>query len=156
MSWRWSRFWVDGCVAAGHFSIDGKRLLGSTTSGFPDVHLLAAFSTGLERLIGHLRVDHKSFFATLKCSYLTAAGSRLGPRPGWPDSASSKTGSILPWDTGRFAVLPKCWIVERTIGWLNRCRRPAQDWGCLSRNDLAFPRWASIRMMLRKLCRNRK
>ena len=26
-------------------------------------------------------------------------------------------------DVGKFIVLPKRWIVERTIGWLNRCRR---------------------------------
>jgi len=25
-------------------------------------------------------------------------------------------------DVGRFVVLPKRWIVERTIAWLNRCR----------------------------------
>jgi transposase len=27
-----------------------------------------------------------------------------------------------------FVVLPERWIVERTIGWLNRCRRLAMDW----------------------------
>jgi transposase len=55
-------------------------------------------------------------------------------------------------DPGKFVVLPKRWIVERTIGWLNRCRRLAKDWECLNRNALAFLRWASIRLMMRKLC----
>ncbi len=51
-----------------------------------------------------------------------------------------------------FVVLPKRWIVERTIGWLNRCRRLAKDWENLNRRALAFLRLASIRLMLRKLC----
>lgn len=53
-----------------------------------------------------------------------------------------------------FVVLPRRWVVERTIGWLNRCRRLAKDWENLSRNALAFLRLASIRFMLRKLCRS--
>ena len=52
----------------------------------------------------------------------------------------------------KFLVLPKRWIVERTIGWLNRCRRLAKDWECLNRNALAFLRWASVRLMVRRLC----
>src|SRR6202047_271116 len=56
-------------------------------------------------------------------------------------------------DTAKgFAVLPKRWIVEGTIAWLNRCRRLAKDWECLNRKALAFLRLASIRLMLRKLC----
>jgi transposase len=51
-----------------------------------------------------------------------------------------------------FVVLPKRWIVERTIGWLGRCRRLAKDWENLSQSALAFIRLASIRLMLRKLC----
>ena len=51
-----------------------------------------------------------------------------------------------------FVVLPKRWIVERTIAWLNRCRRLAKDWENLNRMALAFLRLASIRLMLRKLC----
>jgi hypothetical protein len=46
-------------------------------------------------------------------------------------------------------------IVERTIAWLNRCRRLAKDWECLNRKALAFLRLASIRLMLRKLCQQR-
>ena len=57
-------------------------------------------------------------------------------------------------DSGRFTVLPKRWIVERTIGWLNRCRRLAKDWECLDRNRPAFLQWASVRRMLRSLCQN--
>jgi transposase len=60
-------------------------------------------------------------------------------------------------DTAKtFTVLPKRWIVERTIGWLNRCRRLAKDWECLNGKALAFLRWASIRLMLRKLCKTTK
>jgi len=55
-------------------------------------------------------------------------------------------------DVGKFIVLPKRWIVERTISWLNRCRRLAKDWECFNRNARAFLRWASIRLMLRRLC----
>ena len=55
-------------------------------------------------------------------------------------------------DVAHFVVLPKRWMVERTIAWLNRCRRLAKDWECLNRNGLAFLRWASVRLMVRKLC----
>ena len=51
-----------------------------------------------------------------------------------------------------FQVLPKRWVVERTIAWLNRCRRLAKDWENLNRTALAFLRLTSIRLMLRKLC----
>ena len=51
-----------------------------------------------------------------------------------------------------FAVLPKRWIVERTLAWLNRCRRLAKDWENRNRKALAFLHLASIRLMLRKLC----
>ena len=48
--------WVRGGMAAGHVAIDGKRLRGSATAASPGVHLLAAFSIGLEGVTGQLRV----------------------------------------------------------------------------------------------------
>jgi putative transposase len=51
-----------------------------------------------------------------------------------------------------FVTLPKRWIVERSIAWLNRCRRLAKDWENLNATALVFLRFASIRLMLRKLC----
>lgn len=56
-------------------------------------------------------------------------------------------------DTARgFEVLPRRWVVERTLSWLGRCRRLAKDWENLNRNALAFLLLASIRLMLRRLC----
>ena len=51
-----------------------------------------------------------------------------------------------------FMVLPKRWLVERSLAWLNRCRRLAKDWENLNSKALAFLRLASIRFMLRRLC----
>jgi len=51
-----------------------------------------------------------------------------------------------------FVVLPKRWIVERTIAWLNRCRRLAKDFENRTRTAAAFAHLASIRLMVRKLC----
>ena len=50
-----------------------------------------------------------------------------------------------------FVVLPKRWIVERTFGWLGRCRRLAKDFENLSRSHAAFVILAMIRLMLRRV-----
>lgn len=50
-----------------------------------------------------------------------------------------------------FVVLPKRWIVERTLGWLGRCRRLAKDVEHLARSQLAFIQLALIRLMMRRL-----
>jgi transposase len=52
-----------------------------------------------------------------------------------------------------FYVLPKRWIVERTFGWLGRCRRLAKDFENLTRTHAAFVILAMIRIMLRRLVR---
>lgn len=52
-----------------------------------------------------------------------------------------------------FKVLPKRWIVERTFGWLGRCRRLAKDFENLTRCHAGFFILAMIRLMLRRLAR---
>jgi transposase len=54
-----------------------------------------------------------------------------------------------------FEILPKRWIVERTFAWLSRCRRLAKDFENLTRIALSFLKLASIRFMLRRLCKKR-
>ena len=53
----------------------------------------------------------------------------------------------------RFVVLPKRWIVERTLAWISRNRRLARDFERYSRSAAAFIRLAMIRIMLRRLTR---
>jgi transposase len=54
-----------------------------------------------------------------------------------------------------FEVLPKRWIVERTFGWLGRCRRLAKDFEHHMRSHAAFVILAMIRLMLRRIVRLR-
>jgi transposase len=51
-----------------------------------------------------------------------------------------------------FEVLPKRWVVERTLAWLSRCRRLSKDFENLTAMAVAFIRLASIRLMIRRLC----
>jgi transposase len=52
-----------------------------------------------------------------------------------------------------FVELPKRWVVERTLAWLNRCRRLAKHWECQTRKAPAFLILAAIRLMVRPLGR---
>ena len=52
-----------------------------------------------------------------------------------------------------FVVLPKRWIVERTFGWLGRCRRLAKDYENRTRSAAAFLILAMIRLMIRRIVR---
>ena len=91
-------------------------------------------------------------------------GRRGGAFPSW--SASSATRAIRAavartgtWglqivrrcDRHRFIVLPKRWIVERTLAWISRCRRLARDYERHARKAAAFVRLAMIRLMLRRV-----
>ena len=59
-------------------------------------------------------------------------------------------------DTAKgFVVLPKRWIVERTFGWLGRCRRLAKDFENLARSHLAFVQLAIICLMMRRIAKFR-
>jgi len=52
-----------------------------------------------------------------------------------------------------FVLLPKRWIVERTYGWLGRCRRLAKDYENVTRSHVGFIILAMIRLMLRRIVR---
>jgi len=50
-----------------------------------------------------------------------------------------------------FAVLPHRWLVERTFGWLNLCRRLSKDYEELPQTSETFVTLAMIRLMANRL-----
>jgi putative transposase len=54
-------------------------------------------------------------------------------------------------DQKGFAVLPRRWVVERTLAWIARCRRLVRHYEGLHRTARAFILLALIRIMLRRL-----
>ena len=56
-------------------------------------------------------------------------------------------------DTEGFAILPRRWIVERTLGWLMRSRRLSKDYERLVQTSETFIEVAMIRLILSRLAR---
>jgi putative transposase len=52
-----------------------------------------------------------------------------------------------------FVVIPKRWIVERTLGWLNRYRRLSKDYEYHTATSKAMIQVAMIHVMIRRLAR---
>ena len=50
-----------------------------------------------------------------------------------------------------FEVLPRRWVVERTLSWLVRCRRLDRDYERLPEHAEAMVKWAMIGLMTRRL-----
>lgn len=50
-----------------------------------------------------------------------------------------------------FEVLPRRWVVERTLAWITRCRRLAHDYERRTDHAEAMVTWAMIGLMVRRL-----
>jgi putative transposase len=56
-----------------------------------------------------------------------------------------------PRHQGRFRVLPKRWLVERTFSWFNHARRLSKDYEYYLKSSASMLYAASIRLLLRRL-----
>jgi len=54
-----------------------------------------------------------------------------------------------------FQVLPRRWVVERTLSWITRYRRTVRDYERLPAHHATFVHWSMIIVMTRRLARNR-
>jgi transposase len=53
-----------------------------------------------------------------------------------------------------FAVHPRRWVIERTLGWISRCRRLARDHEATPSSALAFLVLAAAMVLVRRLARH--
>jgi transposase len=52
-----------------------------------------------------------------------------------------------------FELLPRRWVVERTLAWLNRNRRLAKDFEALLATAAAWLMLGSVKLLMRRLAR---
>jgi transposase len=58
-----------------------------------------------------------------------------------------------PDDANGFVIVVRRWVVERTLAWLNRCRRLAKDWEASVTSAEAWLLIASTRQLVRRIAR---
>jgi putative transposase len=106
---------------------DGARLLLATlvTGRFSRLQLIWADAGYAGRLIGEWIVQ------------------RFGPR--------LRLEIVRRMEEHRFSVVRKRWIVERTFGWLGRCRRLSKDYEALTGTSENWIRLAMICVMIKRL-----
>jgi putative transposase len=85
-----------------------------------------------------------------------ADGGFAGQLVGWVAELRSRRPVTLEIvkrsdDAIGFEVIPKRWIVERTLGWLNRTRRLSKDYERTIESGVAMVRLAMIHLMTRRL-----
>lgn len=55
-----------------------------------------------------------------------------------------------------FTVLPRRWVVERTLSWITRCRRTVRDYERRPEHHAAIVQWSMIIIMTRRLARHHR
>ncbi|CAM5618763.1 hypothetical protein GCM10010343_12030 [Streptomyces avidinii] len=60
-----------------------------------------------------------------------------------------------PKDATGFVVLPRRWVVERTLAWLMHARRHARDYERLVQHSEALITWAVITLMTRRIAQRK-
>ena len=59
-----------------------------------------------------------------------------------------------PDDLHTFQVLPRRWVVERTLAWITRHRRTVRDYEHLPAHHETYVYWSMVIVMTRRLARN--
>ncbi len=128
-----------------------KRHIVVDTLGLLLVVLVTAASVqdrdGGRRLLERLR------FAMPSVALVWADGGYAGRLVRWAKDRLRLVLQVVrkPADQQGFAVLPRRWVVERTLSWLMRNRRLVRDYERLPESHETMVKWAMIGLMTRRL-----
>jgi transposase len=86
-----------------------------------------------------------------------ADGGYAGKLVTWAKNSLGLALQIVrrPDDLHAFQVLPRRWVVERTLSWITRHRRTVRDYERLPARHETYVYWAMITVMTRRLARRR-
>ena len=98
-------------------------------------------------------IDHYVKKSLLKdrAQYLSAVGGHTNLTDHY-SARFNLTNTPREWSVPT-TVLPRRWVVERTLAWLNRCRRLAKDWEASIASSEAWMVVSSIRRMTRRIAK---
>ena len=90
--------------------------------------------------------------ASARLKLVWADGGYTGKLIDWARQATGLVVSVVKrTEQHKFVVLPRRWVVERTLAWIARHRRCAKDYETLPACHEAWVRWSQIRLLLRRL-----
>ena len=130
-----------------------KRHIAVDTIGLLLTVLITAASIQDRDAAKPLLWNLKKAFPAIKLAW--ADGIYAGKLVAWAITALKLTLEIVrrPDDLHTFKVLPRRWVVERTLAWITRCRRTVRDYERLPEHHETIVYWAMIITMSRRLAR---
>ncbi|WP_233425620.1 IS5 family transposase [Jiangella alkaliphila] len=128
-----------------------KRHIVTDTLGLLIVVLVT--TAGLQDRVGARPVLARAKMAMPSIALVWADGGYVGKLIAWAQQHCRILVDIVRKPEGRhtFEVLPRRWVVERTLSWLMRTRRLARDYERLPEHSEAMIKWAMIGLMTRRL-----
>jgi transposase len=130
-----------------------KRHLAVDTIGLLLTVLVTAASMQDRDAARPLLWNLRRAFPTIKLAW--ADGGYAGNLVTWAKTRLRLTLQIVkrPDDLHTFQVLPRRWVVERTLSWITRHRRTVRDYERLPAHHETYVYWAMIIVMTRRLAR---
>lgn len=110
-------------------------------------------TAGLQDRDGGRGVLQRAKIAMPSIALVWADGGYAGQLIAWVAQRLRITLDIVRKPEGQrgFEVIPRRWVVERTLAWLVRCRRLVHDYERLPQHSEAMVKWVMIGLMVRRL-----